>query len=400
MAGGAVLTCVAGKAPGAPLPPVREVRVLLADDASQVRLRCTEAVAIRDSRDERIGIMSAVDDGLVVWHAGAGRTLVAGSPYAADPLFFLSERGSPLGLSFQRDGAWTTELTYPGRVAVRRLDPGALEVVNWVELEAYVACVVANEVWPTFDLEAFRGQSIVARTFVLYQMTRRPDAVYDVYATQGSQVYRGLRDDGVGRKAKDAAEYTRGLALTWNDQGEDRLFCTYYSAACGGMSQSARPLGPEGDAAPLRGGIRCDYCKIAPGEAYRWGPVKLSLDEVTSRLLARYPELTALGALSAISPVEQTATGRLISLRLTGTSGATHDILAERFRLAIGATTLRSTDCSIRMAGQEVVFDRGKGFGHGLGLCQWGMQGLAQSGKTAGEILRFYYPGAKLTRVY
>jgi len=74
--------------------------------------------------------------------------------------------------------------------------------------------------------------------------------------------------------------------------------------------------------------------------------------------------------------------------------------LAERFRLAVGPTVVRSTDCRIRVSGDEVIFENGKGYGHGLGLCQWGMQGLAQSGKHAAEILRFYYPGSKLTRVY
>jgi stage II sporulation protein D len=87
-------------------------------------------------------------------------------------------------------------------------------------------------------------------------------------------------------------------------------------------------------------------------------------------------------------------------LRITGSSGQEHDILAERFRLAIGSRIVRSTDCDIRVLKDEVVFENGRGFGHGLGLCQWGAQGQALEGKRAGEILRFYYPGSRLTRVY
>jgi stage II sporulation protein D len=259
---------------------------------------------------------------------------------------------------------------------------------------------VANEVWPTFDAEAFRAQAIVARSFVLYQMSRRPNAPFDVSATQGSQVYRGIRPDAVGRRAVEAAEYTRGIVCTWRDRDEDRLFCAYYSAACGGMSQSAALLGPEGDAPPLRGGVKCDNCKIAPGDAYRWGPVRLAADEVLSRLIERYPDLASLGGITAITPLEQTPSGRLISLRITGENGANHDMLAERFRLAVGPTVIRSTDCRIRVKDGEMIFENGKGYGHGLGLCQWGMQGLAQAGKHAPEILRFYYPDAKLTRAY
>jgi stage II sporulation protein D len=166
------------------------------------------------------------------------------------------------------------------------------------------------------------------------------------------------------------------------------------------MSQSAALLGAEGDAGPLRGGVQCDYCKIAPGDTYRWGPVRLRADEVLSRLVERYPDLASLGGITNITPLEQTPSGRLISLRIMGANGTTHDLLAERFRLAVGPAVVRSTDCRMLVTEGEVVFKNGKGYGHGLGLCQWGMQGLAQSGKHAGEILRFYYPGSKLTRAY
>jgi stage II sporulation protein D len=374
------------------------VRVLLGTDLSRIRLDCAAPILVHTGLAKTINRLPAGEATIAASDAG-GRTQLGNRSFSEDLLVFRGENSAPLALSLERDGQWLPESIYPGVVNLRRLDGGLLEITNTVELDEYVGCVVANEVWPTFEIEAFRAQAIIARTFVLYQMTRRPDAAYDVYATQGSQVYRGLRDDPVGRKARDAAEYTRGLALTWNDGGEDRLFCAYYSAACGGSSQSAKLLGPEGDVGPLRGGVHCDYCKIAPGDTYRWGPVRLSLGDVAARLSARYPEVSALGRITAISPLEQ-AGGRIVSLRLTGSGGGTHDVLAERFRLAIDAGLIRSTDCRIRVAGDEVVFENGKGFGHGLGLCQWGMQGLALSGKQAAEILRFYYPGSKLTRVY
>jgi len=89
-----------------------------------------------------------------------------------------------------------------------------------------------------------------------------------------------------------------------------------------------------------------------------------------------------------------------VRLRIVGLGGAHHDMSAEQFRLAIGANLIRSTDCRIRVEGAEVVFEEGRGFGHGLGLCQWGAQGQALQGKSAAEILRYYYPGSKLTRAF
>jgi stage II sporulation protein D len=277
---------------------------------------------------------------------------------------------------------------------------GSLSVINEVDIERYAACVAANEIWPDFATEAFRAQAIVTRTYVLYHMLRRPDATYDVVATQGSQVYRGIREDTVGRRASEAAKYTRGLVCTYREDGHDRIFCTYYSAACGGLSQSAAKLGAEGDIEPLSGGVRCDYCRIAPGQTYRWGPARISAEDVLAKLTVRYAEMVGLGRITAITPLEKTPSGRSVTLRITGSSGASRDLLAERFRLAVGSNTVRSTDCKIRVTEGEVIFEDGKGFGHGLGLCQWGMQGQALEGRTAAEILRYYYPGSRLTRVY
>ena len=75
-------------------------------------------------------------------------------------------------------------------------------------------------------------------------------------------------------------------------------------------------------------------------------------------------------------------------------------MLAERFRLAIGADDLRSTFFSVRNGSRAITFEDGRGFGHGLGACQWGMEGQARNGKRAGEMLRYYYPGAAVTRAY
>ncbi|MGB2985144.1 MAG: SpoIID/LytB domain-containing protein [Phycisphaerae bacterium] len=380
-------------------PPVRNVRVLIASDVKRIRFRAD-------------GAMSVVGDNATSFHSGAAGDWIVASRDAAGGIRLGEASRLPDGLTLQPEhtdyitvsvygnGDWSPGSPYPGTLRLIAGEDGRLDLVNFVDVERYVACVVANEVWPTFDTEAYRAQAIAARTFVLYQMRRRSKAAFDVVATQASQVYRGIRADEVGRRATDAAEYTRGIVLTWHDGGKDRLFCAYYSAACGGMSQSAAIFGQEDDIKPLAGGVRCDYCKIAPGETYRWGPIRLSKKEVRSRLVSAYPKLASLGRIRNIEAIERTPSGRPVRLRITGASGESHDMLAERFRLAMGGNVIRSTDCKIRVTDRQVIFEDGRGFGHGLGLCQWGMQGQALQGKQAGEILRYYYPGSKLTRVY
>jgi stage II sporulation protein D len=389
----------ASRTPTAPPPPLRPVRVLIAAGVDRVRFRAPKPIRIAESGGR------ILDD-----HASAKWTVVAPDPSGGLSLPGESETKSamtlepqeraPLTISFHRDGKWSKEQAYAGSVQLVVDEGASIEAINHVDLESYVAAVVANEVWPTFHVEAYRAQAIVARTYALVQMDRRRNARYDLTAGEGAQVYRGVRTDNTGLKAAAAAAYTRGLVCTYEVDGKDRVFSTYYHAACGGMTQSAAIFGTADDVPPLQGGVRCEFCEVAPSGAYRWGPVKLPAREVMKRLAVRYPNLESFGALESVDVIERGAGGRPVRLRLAGTSGESYEMLAEHFRLAIGSREMRSTFCDIRLQHGSVIIENGKGFGHGLGLCQWGAHGQALEGTKAAEILRFYYPGCKLTRVY
>lgn len=379
--------------------PLRSVRVLIAAGVTRLRVRAESALSVRDNARKALGSFDSLD-WTVVAPEDPGEVRVGAHSWPTPSLWIEPVDHGPLAVSVEQNGEWSDEVPYPGalRVVVRK--EGGLDGINHVDVERYVACVTAVEVWPTFDVEAYRAQAIVARTYVLYQMMRRQDAAFDVSATQGSQVYRGIRADGSARRASAAVRHTHGLVLMWMDHGQDRLFCTYYSAACGGRSQSAAIFGSEGDIEPLAGGVPCDYCSIAPGPSYRWGPVHLSKDRIRSKLVGRHPELKSLGRIRRIEVSERTPSGRPVTLRILGSRGDPYEMLAERFRLIVAPNEVRSTDFQMRDAGGEVVFEHGRGFGHGLGLCQWGMQGQSLQGRRAGEILRYYYPGSRLTRAY
>ncbi len=379
--------------------PLRPVRVLIGSALTSFRFSADAQVAVTDGQRERLGVCERED-----WHvveAGPrGGVRIDGRLWVGDRIGLSSGWSGPIRVSFRESDGWGEPRVYPGSLRVAVRDDGAIDLVNLVDVDRYVASVVAHEVWPSFAEEAYRAQAIVARTYVVYQMRRRSKASHDVSATQRSQVYRGIRNDVVGRRAMEATRYTSGLVCTWRDGGEDRLFSTYYSAACGGVSQSASIFGSGDDVPPLRGGVRCDYCKIAPGKSYRWGPVRMSADEVLDRLTARYSDCAELGGIASIEVIARTVGNRPVRVRIHGLSGKSKELGAERFRLALGASVIRSTDFDVRATTGEVVFENGRGFGHGLGLCQWGMQGQAAIGKRAGEILKYYFPGCRMTRVY
>jgi stage II sporulation protein D len=399
-------TFAAGSPTGDPLlardplrSPLRYVRVLLITKGKRVRFRSSGPVRVTDvGGDER-----SFENGEVSVEAVAnGKNGLSVNGRRWDVTTITIHPASPTGLVLERrpSGVATQPDRYPGLMNITLDSQGHLRVVNLVDLEEYVSCVVGREVWPTFEPEAFKVQAIAARTFVLHEMLARQERDYDLTGTQGSQVYHGYRDDATGQRAIDAARQTFGIALTWFDGRQDQIFCSYYSSACGGMSQSAEIFGEKSDIAPLKGQIACDYCRIAPKSSYRWGPQTLSKVDVFKRLASRYPNYSELRIIQAIEVTEKTPTGRPTMLRVVGTNGKAEDILAERFRLAIGPSVMRSTDCRIRVVGSDVVFDKGRGFGHGLGLCQWGAQGQALKGKQAADILRYYFPGARVTRVY
>lgn len=379
--------------------PIRDVRVLIANNAKRLRIRSDHSVQIIDDRDVTMNTFPP-DDWIEFAQYQNKRIHVNDEPIRNSNIVIKPDQGNTITLSRFRNGKWSDPRTYDGSMQIRLDKKVGLDVINFVSVEQYVSCVVANEVWPTFELEAFRTQAIVSRTYVLYQMMNREKSTFDVSATQGSQVYRGIRSDSVGRKAVEATKHTQGVALTWLHNGVDQLFCAYYSAACGGLSQSAAIFGIKSDIEPLHGEVACEYCKTAPSGYYRWEPVKISKQKIYSRLAAQYKDFSTLGYIESIMVADRTPAGRPVNLRIKGTNEESLDILAERFRLAIDGFAIRSTNFSIKNLDNYIVFDNGKGFGHGLGLCQWGAQGMALEGKQAAEIMRFYYPGCRIIRVY
>jgi stage II sporulation protein D len=402
---------VGGCDASSPAPPavpadslsIRDIRVRLAADVPRLRFRATGGVHLLDGETGKTLAEIADEEWYEVAAADGGSLTVGEADLGAKLLHIASPAGSA-ELSLPRDGQWGLPRLYPGRLAVRATPSGGLFVLNLVDLETYVGSVTASEVAPRFADEAYRAQAVAARTYALYAMleAEASGATHDVSGGEASQVYSGYRDDAPGRRGREAAEATRAIVATWDDNGRQRVFPTYYSAVCGGVSQSGAIFGKASDLPPLRGGVECDYCSIAPTKSYRWDTVTISLPEAQQRLVGRYSEIASICPLMGVEVAETGAGGRPVRIRLLGAGGRTHDLSAENFRLAMDSRgrEVKSTMFDLRMKGSTLIFENGRGFGHGLGLCQWGMEGQARAGRHAGEILAYYYPGVRLTRAY
>jgi len=316
----------------------------------------------------------------------SGRSIVIGTP----PPYVFSLNG--------RD--------YRGKVRLS-VNPGdqTFNVINLVPLEPYLAGVVGAEMPSYWEMEALKAQTIAARTYCLYTKNRfGAKRDWDVTSTQASQVYRGIEAESA--RIWKAVTSTNGQILTARDgsTGARELFPAYFSAICGGHTEDCQHVFGEAFG-PLQS-VPCPYCKDAARLGlFFWPMAQFDRQTVTSQLAARYATLEALGEIKDIVVLDKSDYGafsRMTRIRLVGTTGKTDTLRGEDLRLSLDPTgrKIQSTICQIVPWGDGWAFLSGRGWGHGVGLCQYGAEGMARLGRTAEAILQHYYPGSTIENIY
>ena len=281
----------------------------------------------------------------------------------------------------------------------------ALIAVNYVDLENYLAGVLPKELLTTWSLETYKSLAVAARTFAIYQRaTSGAGHDYDLGDGESSQVYGGFTAEASTRNARAAVDATRGMVLNYNRQ----IFLAQYSASCGGVVNGAYVIRNAPADPPLAGGQACDDCRNCAH--YRWGPVRVYKNELYQAILARYPQAGSLGGVSALNIASQTPYGRAVWIDVQGPTGQHTRLRAEDIRLSwnmsltgkpsASARRLYSMNCTIVCNADSFDFVNGRGFGHGVGLCQWGTQTKAANGWKFNQILAFYYPQARIVPGY
>lgn len=293
---------------------------------------------------------------------------------------------------------------YRGYLVAKREGDGFL-VINVVDIESYLRGVLQAELPRWFHPEAYRVQAIVSRTFALYQRHVNGQArPWDVTATTSSQVYRGV--DGEGTKGNDAVNATAGLVCAWDSPRGRKIFCTYFSSTCGGMNQDVVNVKGGDPIGPLSGGVACKYCGSPNANWYKWPTARLGKDRITGDIKpwlvgGGWSGADRIERIEDIKIISKTANGRAVRLRLTDKNNRAVDMRAEDFRLLIdNGTTIKSAMFEVVTGKDTISFVNGRGYGHGIGLCQYGGYGLALRGVKAGEILQRYYPGCILVKAY
>jgi stage II sporulation protein D (peptidoglycan lytic transglycosylase) len=292
---------------------------------------------------------------------------------------------------------WVGRHQYRGVVRLHR-QRGRIVAVNVLPLNHYIASVVDSEMPAKFPDEARKAQAIVARTYVLYRQSQtRGAGLFDVYGDARSQRYLGYQyreTDGGRRLAGESddsrriTQQTAGLVCTYRGQ----LFAPYYSAVCGGRTTAGYHLFK--DASPALQSVTCHWCRDA--KRYRWTvsvPYREANAALRNYLSARN---LAFGNLRSIRPLQQSFGSSPPEFHISD-GPHLYRIKSKQVRDAISPSKLPSPYFEVRFVGNDLVF-HGRGHGHAVGLCQWGAAGQARSGRTAAQIIGYYYRGATVTR--
>jgi len=293
---------------------------------------------------------------------------------------------------------------YRGEAVLLPVDSaGGVIAVNRLGLEDYLRGVVPVEMGrrPRGDSSALQAQAVASRSYALARSTDR-NVAYDVRATTSDQVYGGV--DVENDEANDAIDATRGLVLTIQGRIADAPF----HSTCGGATAAASEVWRTGGGLAYLESVSDQipgtdhyYCDIAP--RYRWTR-SLSgsqLNAALAQYLAAYAAVPGgrPGIARTIGVRDRTASGRVATLDVETDKGI-FALRGNDMRYVMrepGGEILYSTYFSVEPEYRDGVVSRvtfrGQGYGHGVGMCQWGAIGRARAGQSFRSILGTYYPG-------
>lgn len=265
----------------------------------------------------------------------------------------------------------------------------ATDTISPMDIETYVMGVVAGEMKNDWPLEALKAQAILARTFVLRFVSEKESRYAGADISTDIAEAQAYNEENINESIRQAVTETAGQVLV---TPSGTLPYTWFHAHSGGATALAREgLGWQ-DAEPsytlVTDGLDSPD---APVEAKAW-----QADFTAEEFLAACRQVGAVAeSISSISISEKGQSGRTITLLVNNTR-----VPAAELRLALGSTVMRSTLLTELSTDGRTVHMAGRGYGHGVGMPQWGAYALAQDGLTGEDIALHYYQGLSLVRMW
>jgi len=322
---------------------------------------------------------------------------------------------------------------YRGSITMQSLAESDVTLINELPFDQYLYSVVPSEMPATWHVEALKAQAVAARNFAIVTMGRHNAQGFDLCSVEHCQAYNGIGQES--STTTEAVNATKGKILTYND----KLVTTYFHSSSGGHTENIENV--WGSNLPYIRGVDDQYGLGSPYDNWTLDMDKTALKEkLTSANID-------LGEILDIRVLEVSSYGRVTKLEIKGTK-ETRIFEKEKIRSIIGTKSLKSiwyklkTDADIFVRGSllgtsesgrasnmyvisaagkakvsspknlvaikgmnstkaynvipnKYTFD-GKGFGHGLGMSQYGAKGMAEAGNNYQKILEHYYQGSKV----
>lgn len=337
-----------------------------------------------------------------------------------------------IGIGFHWDR--TEDQLFEGTMEIRDNADGTQTAINTLDVEDYLTSVITSEMSATSSPELLKAHAVISRSWVLRPMLACRDLLaihgwsdtlarrivwyerdahtgFDVCADDHCQRYEGItrRDANpeASRRVKEAVEATRGLVLV--DPTDNNAICdTRFYKCCGGRTELFETAWADHHYSYLES-VSCPYCNTRNARVL--SQVLNNYDQETQdfyRWTVRYTaaELSAIirersgidfGEIIALNPVKRGPSGRIYELEIIGSK---HRIIVGKeleIRKWLSRTCLYSSALEVEREGTDWLM-KGKGWGHGVGLCQIGAAVMADKGYNYQQILAHYYPGAILRR--
>lgn len=317
-------------------------------------------------------LFSMLEDDIVITKSGEKDFMINGNPFWTTGQFAIKPAYGKITVN-------GTE--YRGFVSLKRLSSGDITVINVIGLEEYLWGVVGKEMSPSWNNEALKAQALCARSYALTHRNDFASYGFDLTITQRSQVYGGTAAET--ESTRRAVSETAGKAIRYNGNVVEAFFF----ASDGGSTEDVKNV--WGSSLPYLKAVLDPYEKPEEASRYFWN-VTLSRDEVIKKLVSKS---ILIGDVQNIEITETAPTGRVTGLRVTGSRG---EYNAKRE----GARTLFSLYSQFfavtRSEDGETYTFSGKGYGHAVGMSQWGAKAMADRGFSCDDIIKFYFTGVEV----
>ncbi|OIO02221.1 MAG: hypothetical protein COX65_03475 [Elusimicrobia bacterium CG_4_10_14_0_2_um_filter_56_8] len=359
-----------GRCAGAMAGKGPQIRVAIARNSASLNLKTSSRLYVQEVKSGQKYLLLE-DSSYEV--RPSGRDISVAGQLLSSPVRLLASEG--------QDHIRLGKNLYKGDILLKISAEGRLDIVEYLSLEEYLYGVLPLEMSADWPLEALKAQAVASRTYALRYIN--PSRDYDVTSGAERQVYGGTVK--IGPRIIEAVNTTRGEVLKY----KGKLINTYFHACCGGHTASAKSAWGDAVIKPLYG-VADPFCK--PSRHARWEYY------ISSSELLRFIQAQGSTALKikSVRIYKKDRSGRAVSLRI-GTDKGTKTVLANDMRKRFGTFEFRSTyitGISRVKGGYEVS---GRGWGHGVGMCQEGAKYMALKGRPYKRILRYYYPGASIT---